>query len=1518
MGTKPSPHTPTATQDNVTVEAQRFETYRKASRAYQDGIIGRRLPGWLRDAPVAQLPEIGKALAQSLACRQQLNRLLTRLQDIDGFVESALATALQDRYGITANLRRMRFLEGRREPVINEQPVGAHLTKVVYEEKPLLEVALRNFTAEQALAGGQPVGNRLLMPRQGSVKPPTAIEFAALCRELDLGEAYQRHLDSILSPGDRDERVEALLRDASRFSMLVDAYKARQEQQLDDSELRLLVAMCIDGKLLRLAGDLVVARRLSLLGCELEQIVVLQVIDQGPLLDTTRRLLMHVPGDPVAAWSAFASMDELARALGNRLREPSYQRFFTRFVRRRDSQAFFSTIIPDYADLPAWATLDLKPRLRAYPAPLFNSLAHARVRQIKDDAAVIAMPVAELDREVQRAHDERLAAQGWTLLNVAGLFVPVIGAALLAVAVWELLDEVYHGIEAWRDGDHQEALDHLTNVAIDLAAIGAVAVGGVVVRRLWTRSSLVDAMVPAQLENGSTKLWQQDLMPYRSTLPGAAATRDAQGIWRLGDHAWIEMDGHHYPVVEQGGEGQWQLRPHNGHGPALRSNGAGAWRLWSEQPADWRDTHRMFRRLGEPLNQLNDEQIDQVLLFQGMDGDHVRALHVYGLAPEPGMLDSAQRIGLDQRIRRAINRLRGGEVVDDPMVLDQARGLTGAQSLSDQALAELAWTQRRLLLGRLYEAQQPVESPGSATLRRVFTGLYPRAAQALVEAANVQDRRTLLEHGRVPLRLAEAARRCVLGIRTARVFEAFNIDTPQNADLARVALGMLKHLPGGEQGIRWRLFEGYFQGPLLASTELGQQAFDLVHTNGAFQLRDTHGVLLGEPGELFDVMARAYGASQREAMAIAEPFAHNLRVILGLEAAQRRAEVKRLLSPLRPGATRLPLRLADGRLGYPLGGCSSGELRGADRSLSAMLRELYPTFTDEQVEAWITHVQRSGRRVETVLSTLQQQLTVLRNTLSAWVGEVEGDVWEDRDSFRTTMIDCWRRTVSVGESQLNTDQDYRIMTYNSRLGELPPIPAQVSFAHVSEMSLLRMDLEDLPSSFLLAFPRLQVLDLGGNYLTRLPQSLLQMQHLRHLTFTNNEIVLDMAQSAMLASCGNLEYVDLSYNPLGRAFTLAGLTRLRWLNLRSTAIRQFPSGLLNHELVYVDLRENRIRHIPERFYQASLRTRRSIRLAGNPLGEAEMMRLHASLMDISEPVDEALRNEQLAHARQVWGDAIGPRLRGLLMAAWETVDQGAVSERLFRVLQQLVHSADFHIDAPSLANRVLALLQAMAMDASLRDELFVVANDEWGCQDGATWCLSNLELNVLTWRARTRVGGNPERSLLALGRRLWRQDAVDRYAAQEIRLRQQRGGNPDESEVGLAYRVGLRDRLGLPITVGSMSFRLLSGVDEAALAEAETRILAWEQNVDDVARSLVDRAFWREHLERTYPDRFASVDEPFRQRLETVLDDDTLTDEQRRDQSDATLEEQRAARRALMLDITLRAMEIGPEDPGIDV
>ncbi|MNE43707.1 hypothetical protein D3C80_1378940 [compost metagenome] len=115
----------------------------------------------------------------------------------------------------------------------------------------------------------------------------------------------------------------------------------------------------------------------------------------------------------------------------------------------------------------------------------------------------------------------------------------------------------------------------------------------------------------------------------------------------------------------------------------------------------------------------------------------------------------------------------------------------------------------------------------------------------------------------------------------------------------------------------------------------------------------------------------------------------------------------------------------------------------------------------------------------------------------------------------------------------------------------------------------------------------------------------------------------------------------------------------------------------------------------------------------------------------------------------------------------------------------------------------------------------------------------------------------------------------------------------------------------------MSFRPLAGVTEAHLARVEAQVLEAETQ-EQVARSLVDRTFWQAHLERTHPDRFAQVDRPFRRRLDSVLDDEALTDETRQAQSDAILGEQRAARRGLMLDMTLAALEAGPTDAGIDV
>lgn len=1485
---------------------------------YQDSFIGKRLPPWLRSANAEQLVVLGDALRRSLVTRQRLSKALAAIEGIDSFAISTLEHALKVRYHDDYNVRRWTFIAGHREPVINQQPVGAQLTKVVYQEMPLIEAALRNFTADESKAWGQPKGNRLLNSQASRVTPPTAIEFARLCRDIDVGGQYQRHLDTVLQPAQRVDQVAdsvpALLADAYRHTLLVDAYQARFKGVLSEHELQLVIGLCNNDTLSRLDGDLVVARQLSLLGCNIEQIVVFDVIDEGLLRNTTKRVLVYIPGDPNGPWSTFKSLRYLANDLGRRLRSTAYQRFFSRFLRRRDSQRFYAVVIPGYADLAIWANLSLDEHMRSWSAPLFDSLAKARIEQIKDDAAMIAVPVAAVDREVQREHDRRLAAEGWALLSLAGFFVPVIGVALLAVTAWEMLGEVYHGIEAWHDGDTSEALDHLLNVATDLAVIAATAAGVSVARRLWSRSQVVDALVPVNLEGGASKLWNQDLTAFRSEAPAPGATRDTQGVQRLGDQTWIEMDGHHYPVVQRATDGQWQLRERNGYAPLLCHNNAGAWRLWSEQPAEWEDTYRMFRRLGGRFGELDDEQIDQALSIHGLDANHLRALHVHTQAPGAELQDSVMRIRLDQRIRNVIRCLRGGAPVDDTTVLQHAQHLPGAAGLSDQDLAELIWAQRRPLFERLYESMQDTDEPGVGLLRRVFPRLHGRAASEVLSAASVADQQRLLDTSRVPLRVAEAARISTLQIRSARAYEAFVIDTPQNADLARVALRMLTHLQGASSGVRWRLFEGAVEGPQLLVTEQGSQVFDLVHLQGTFQLLDAQGSALGNPGELFEVMAAAYDDQQRTAMGIGEPFAHNLRVLLGRQALQRREEVAALWGDAaRSSWFRPPQRLADGRIGYLLSGrgLARSTRRGRPRALLAMVRSLYPTFSDTQVIAWINDVEGSGLQVEPEVTRLFQELETLRNHLHAWeqLGTT-ASVQEQRRYCTNALVNCWQRRASVGANLNEQAINYRFTLYGAPTGTLPDLPEQVSFAHVFELALLGMDLQILPDGFLRVFGNLRILELSGNQLVRLPRALTQLEHLRELDLFNNQIVLDTEQATTLARCESLEYINLSFNPLGRSFSLRGLNRLRRLHLRTTGIRELPPALLDRPgLLLADLRENRITWLPESFYQSAPWIRRIVLLADNPLTGSQAQRLQASLLSAGANPFADNPLQPLISSRQRWLDAAQSITRDELSVAWEDLEREPGTGDFFAMLGRLLTTADFQQNGQALANRVFAMIRAINEHASLREELLNQVTQNLTCQDSVALCFSNLELRMLVWRAQF-MADNQQDALIHLGRQLWRLDEVDRIALEDIQARRAAGSNPDEIEVGLAYRLALRDALDLPAQPGDMLFREVAGLDSRVIARAQAQVEAAE-TPEQLARSLVAREYWQDHLLQTERTRFATLDAPFHERLAALMDAETVPDGERVAQMNRIRDERQEAQRTLMLALTLELLRQSP-------
>ncbi|QXH44154.1 hypothetical protein KSS93_14725 [Pseudomonas xanthosomatis] len=1481
---------------------------RSEAELYQDQLIADRLPPWAAKASVTQMQQLHQAMLASLQARERCAELLAGLQGVEAFARPLLQQAMQAQLGLDE--AQVGFRQGHKEPAITSQPIGWPVTQAAYSVIPPFEAALRNFTADQA-QGQQLAGNQLVHLHGQPGQLPSAAQFAAFCRTLDLGGQYQRHLEQVLQP----QQARNLLADLQRSALRVDAHIAWVAGALDADEQRLITELCDQRSPLKLRGDPVRARRLKLLGCTLEQIVVLDVRDESwsPLYTASRRVIVHIPGDPVTPLRSYETLRQFANDLGKRLRTASYQGFFSRFVRRRDSQAFFAQVIDGYAGVSELANIDLEEHMVDWGLPLFDTLATARIAQIKDDAAQIATPVAMLDREVQQAHDQRLATEGWTLLNLAGLFVPGLGLALLGVAAWQVLGEVYHGFEAWSEGDRSAALDHLFHVATDVAVLAATSAGVAVVRTAWSRAALVDELVPARLASGDVRLARGELSAFGDSQIPAQARHDQGGVRVLGEQAWVQMDERAYAVRQRPVDGRWQLQARNGRAPLLVGNGAGAWRLWSEEPGRW-SRLQLFRRLGLTRYPLADEDIEQVLLATDTREEHLRAMHLRGEAPDALMRDCTRRAALDGRIRRMVARLRSGQQAEDSTVRTHAEHLPGGHGLNDQQLAELAWQQRRALFERLYHASQDSQTPLVAALLRAFPGLPTGIAQELLEQVSAVQRQRLADTGRVPLALAEAAAQALRRVRLARVYEGLYFDTPQTLDHARAALGLLAHLPGMPSDLGVRLYDGLqAKAPLAQSAPSAARQFELVFGAGGFRLFDgRRQALTDQPGELFENLAAAFSDEDRNAVGVGEPFAHTLRVLLGRLAASNRSRLEGVLGMGPPkGWFRPPQRLADGRLGYPLSGRGAG--RGRPPALYAMVRALYPLYADLEIEHWARRAREAGQNVEVELVRLAGELSVLHSTLRDWAGVATSDIERnDRQHFGEALVRSWQR---MGPRIIDSRVDvvgYRLSLLGISLESLPDLPEVISFAHVHELSFRGMGLRQVSRGFLRAFPGVRELELSSNRLVSLPEGLERLAELTELQLYDNQIVLDSAQVSMLEGCVRLRCLNLSFNPLGRTFSVLRMSRLRHLNLRASRLPSIPPALLGRlELAIADLRENHITTLPERFFQTPLWITSSILLEQNPLNTETSLRFEQYMR--THWGGNLGAGAAPESARQGWLRAMGDAARAEQGGDWDALEAEEGSGDFMGLLGRLQDTSDFRRRPAALAERVFCMLDAMRAHTSLREALFEQARQVLTCQDSAALSFSNLELRMLVWQAQADAGtGGEQAALLHLGRQLWRLDRVQAIALEDIAARQAEGRDADQIEVVLAYRIGLRESLDLPAQPGDMTFAEVANVGAEQLEQARAQVLA-AQTPERLAESLVDREFWQTWLERSQAEPLAALDEPYQQRLEALLEqaqDGPGGEGEAMERMNSVRDEREAARRALMLQMTLRVLGEG--------
>lgn len=1455
-----------------------------------DQFIASRLPPWLAAGTDAvPLAALCRSLERHQQLQQQVATLLQPVQDIAAFATPLLQAALQQ-LDVHIDPVQARWKEIRlsvQRPPFSTSPVPSFVTYA--KESSLLQRALQNFAEPEAEAGAFFDGSGLFIDEGRVGGQPEA--FARLCRQLDLGAQYQRHLDQVLAPADAVARaqVDTLLADDMQACLEVAAHRGYLQKTLDEPAYALLQQVVGGAPALTYAQHQVRCRGFSLLGCVVQGAIVFEAWGE-PLPGAVRwsdaalirQVVVFLPNDPQQPLRQYPSWYAFATALGQDLKRAGYPEYIAGLLGQDERQTFAAALAPLLqAKRPELALRD-----RAWTGNVFGGLAWMRVAQIKANAATLAVPTAQVDRQAHERRLKALESAGLTLLGVAASFVPGISQVMLATTVSQLLGEVFEGARDWSHGQRTEALQHLLGVAQTLAAGVVLSAGVSAAAMALKRSAFVDRLMPVVRSAGQFRLWHPDLSAYRypERLPVQAQVR-SDGLIAAEGRLWLSQGQQAYEVERN--RGAWCLRHpqrSDAYAPLLEHNGEAAWRLPGQQPLLWEDRLLMLRSFGPQAQGFTDAVAEQVLGVAGVDTDLLRGLHVENRPLSAALNDTLARFRLDARIDDFFEQLEG-EVAPTALDTDLYRlaqahlhAAPEAPGAVLQRLREQAPRLRDVLFAQQMAAREPLGNEYVNLMQRDFPGLPGVYAQVLIDQATSQQLETMRFRARIPLALAGQARTALREVRLIRALDGLCLHNAYNVDSVRLAFGLLRRMPGWPANLSLELRSGSASGRVLERQLAQSDTRILVRSNGAFRVydRDTYEIDddIPAPAGLFEAIAACLTPAQCQALGWqAQGSAAQIRQTLIHQALADRAMAARLIGQVPvPRSFIAWQRLADGRVGYPL----SGRGAGNHRMFSDVVRTLFPGSDEQQVAAILAEFPNTGENVMTALARFAEQWRTLEETLDNWSQAGVGAQRRARRSVANSLRRCWRRQVERARDAHGQVQGYRLNLSGQRTNELPVLPSMISFAHVADLTAMGSGLSALPEAFLQRFSRLSSLNFSHNELTEVPAQLAQLPRLRHLYLSHNRIDLRNAGSPVLASLTQLMTLDLDANPLGVMADLDGFVRLREVRLRNTYLHTIPSGLLNCPLLEMaDLRDNMITQLPEAFFQAEPRVYSATLVYANPLSQATWERLIALDRHIREqPLDEQgamVAPVSALQRRERWLGLATPEQQTSRANQWDSLLAEQGSRDFFQLLGQLTETADFQHTRVELDVRVWRLIDAAVENTTLREQLFELAASPTTCVDSVASSFSALEVHFLLFQARAQ--STPQTAgttLLAFARRLFRLDQVERFARADMVSRVHEGRDVDEVEVSLAYRVRLARALDLPGQPRSMQFAEVAAVSPAQLRAATDAVQRAEAGAE-LASFISTRDFWLEHLRTAHGAAFSEVEARFWTRLEALGD-----------------------------------------------
>lgn len=637
------------------------------------------------------------------------------------------------------------------------------------------------------------------------------------------------------------------------------------------------------------------------------------------------------------------------------------------------------------------------------------------------------------------------------------------------------------------------------------------------------------------------------------------------------------------------------------------------------------------RRLADPQTQLQllispdlwpDTQVLQIVSEQG------QVISEYPIAPA-----STPRIHLTETQLRAGDWQSSLLLALDDTTAWQLIGLSSASgqplpdlptrvSLLCHRLASAARNRRIELFTARYATLEQRANQEVTLLQKTVPGLPTPAAQELIWHASGDELLALLNQRSVPARLLEEARLLQAQSRVNRAYEGLFLNTAITPDSEWLTLKTLETLPGWPRDVRLEIRTDTVDGPL--RNALGDDSAPirrvLLASNNRYSAWDAQHLKLHDGDDFYSAVLHALPDTSRTALALPEA---------GQSTALRDAVRQQPLLPRLPvslyfeqprvteGFTS-PMRLAHGRMGYPLLGADAPQ--PPQLSLDQLARRLYPTLSLNERARILAALPDNEIMARRALADLERELQRLHADLIDWVGRtplidpatgllldahVQAARIRDRRSISRTIMSCWHRQTAFDNHYADPARDgFELATPPTITHEMPSLEAD--FSHVTYMVLNGHGVVSGINNFLQRFPKLRYLNLYGFALEHLPESISAMPNLTEIDLQNTHLSLTQASAEIVAGLEKLEFLDLDNNPLTHAPTFSNMPDLKYLYLRNTGLAEFPASLLNlSELDVVDLRDNLIVTIPTDVFEAPLEVTASLNLQGNPLSEESL-------------------------------------------------------------------------------------------------------------------------------------------------------------------------------------------------------------------------------------------------------------------------------------------------------------------------